>query len=460
MSKVQTKKSAWETFPHDPIAEESLITTFTYHQALFALAGNLEPEHFHLRRCRDVFVKMKKVVEKNRQWEPLDFPEFITRTDLILSTGGVRENVKRLIERKMMRDVWIQTQKVVTLAHEGDVDEIWSEIAKFNSISRTYYSEDGSKPTTWKEQADLLPTIRWAWKGWLPAGFMTIVVGAPDIGKSAFMLALAKSITTGASFPDGTLPVQDEGKVVWVDTESSEALNHKRAREFGVDLEDIIVPTIHNEMFTDLNLDDERTWMAIDVAISQPEVKLVVIDSLGGSVMDENKPIAKITMKRLGMLARDFQIPVVVVHHPRKLNLGEHDEITLDRVRGHSGIIQFARSIIAIEKPDPHSETRRSKVIKLNLGIKPEPVGFSWINDTIVWDKPPIAPKQETVVDRAAEFLRAFLNDGRRRATDVYDEGTEAGHSKRSLQRAKEALGINPVKDEGVWWWSLPYIET
>lgn len=448
-------QAAYQTLPQDIEAERRVVVTLAYNQEQFPLAKHLTPDHFLNADCKDVFKKMFKVESKNRQWEPTDFPSILSLTSEV-SSFKLREHVKRLVDRKMLLEVILQTGRIAKKAQAGDIDGVWDLVNDYTDISRDFYSQDGSSPGSWEDQAEFLPSIGWSWKGWIPNGFVTIIVGAPDIGKSAFSLALARSLACGSSLPDGTLPIESEGKVVWVDTESSEALNHLRAGHFGIPLDRIIVPTINSELFTDLNLSEERCWIAVEVACQDDDVKMLIVDSLGGSVMDENKPIAKATMKRLGMLARNFQIPVVVVHHPRKLNLGETDDITLDRVRGHSGIVQFARSIIAIERPDPLSEVRRAKVIKLNLGMKPDPVGFLWINDSIVWETPPTTPKRETVVDQVVELLRAYLHDGPRTAGDVEKEARGAGHSLSALQRGKKALGVVSKKKHGVWWWGLP----
>lgn len=52
---------------------------------------------------------------------------------------------------------------------------------------------------------DLTPeAVKWLWPGWLAAGKLHILGGAPGTGKTTLALAMAATITTGGRWPDGT----------------------------------------------------------------------------------------------------------------------------------------------------------------------------------------------------------------------------------------------------------------
>ncbi len=52
---------------------------------------------------------------------------------------------------------------------------------------------------------DLIPeAVKWLWPGWLAAGKLHILGGAPGTGKTTLALAMAATITTGGRWPDGT----------------------------------------------------------------------------------------------------------------------------------------------------------------------------------------------------------------------------------------------------------------
>jgi putative DNA primase/helicase len=64
--------------------------------------------------------------------------------------------------------------------------------------------------------------------------------------------------------------------------------------------------------------------------------------------------------------------------------------------------------------------------------------------------------------DEAAAFLRSILADKPIKASQVLREAKDAGHSERTIRRAKDDLGIKAVKEgmEGGWVWQLPKVAT
>ena len=173
--------------------------------------------------------------------------------------------------------------------------------------------------------------------------------------------------------------------------------------------------------------------------------------------MKENDPDIKLLVKKLGALARDAQVAMLIVHHPRKLHLGEHDRLTLDRVRGHSGIVQFARVIWGLEKPDPsRPDTVRCKVIKSNLGKKPFPFGFEITEEGLTWIDAPEEIKEETQFDKAKDLLKTLLNGGPVLSTEIFDEAKGAGLSEATVKRAKTAMKIVAKRESNRWFWALP----
>jgi putative DNA primase/helicase len=69
---------------------------------------------------------------------------------------------------------------------------------------------------------------------------------------------------------------------------------------------------------------------------------------------------------------------------------------------------------------------------------------------------------ERTERDEACEFLRELLADKPVRAAVVIREGRDAGHSERTIRRAKDELGIKAVKEsmDGGWVWQLPKMAT
>ncbi len=63
--------------------------------------------------------------------------------------------------------------------------------------------------------ADVTPEpITWLWNGWLAAGKMHILGGAPGTGKTTISMGLAATVTTGGRWPDGSRSIAGN-VVIW-----------------------------------------------------------------------------------------------------------------------------------------------------------------------------------------------------------------------------------------------------
>jgi len=60
-----------------------------------------------------------------------------------------------------------------------------------------------------------LEPVRWLWRGFLPAGMLTILGGAPGCGKTTIALSLAATVTRGATWPDGSRCTQAGDVLIW-----------------------------------------------------------------------------------------------------------------------------------------------------------------------------------------------------------------------------------------------------
>jgi hypothetical protein len=176
-------------------------------------------------------------------------------------------------------------------------------------------------------------------------------------------------------------------------------------------------------------------------------------------VSRENDETMKDFVHKLAEHARDIGKPVLLIHHPRKLVMGEVDEMTLDRVRGNSAIVQFARIIWTIEVPDPYSEdTKRLRVLKSNLGPKPKAIGFTITDEGISFGAAPERPEEESKLREAERMIRELLKPGEEKPASVFvSQAKEKEISEKTLKRAKKKLGVvSEKKPEGEWVWRLP----
>jgi AAA domain len=320
---------------------------------------------------------------------------------------------------------------------------------------------DGPDPDALKTGADLireLPQVLFLWNPWIPRGMITLVIAAPGIGKSAFAMgALARAVTCAGTWPDGKTSLLAPGKVLYVDTESGQAMLSERLQQWKLPAERIILPKSDDVLGT-VKLDDPDDVFALRHFVQRQKPALVIIDSLRGShsKAENDSRISGEILEALGKLAQESSAAIVVIHHTRKTEEGK--TVTADDSRGSNALIAHARSVIAIDKPDPKSESVRVSVVKSNVAKFPEPFGFKFTKTGLTFGPAPRRPREEKKPSRGNEaeaFLLDFLANGPKPATEVQAAATKADISAQTLRRARKALGVITPRG-GKSTWKLP----
>ena len=338
-----------------------------------------------------------------------------------------------------------------------EIDLIWlnQRIAK---VIGKLHKDQTLEYSTWADLDTMIGPISWEWQDWLVKGFLNILVGMTGEGKSILSLRICACYLLGWSWPDGKPFAGETGNVIWCEAEAAQALNLERAKKWGLPIEKILNPL--GDPLADFrltNLDHKNKLLAMAM---RPDVSFMVVDSLSGADPTAEKSTEDTTnINWLAALARDTGKPIQLTHHLRKRNIFDKEgEVTLDRVRGISTILQYSRLIWALDTPDlTHKENKRLSVIKSNLSKKPNPIGVTIDDLGVTFGDAPQAPHVETIADRAGDMLLALLRKQPMQAAYLEDEIEQAGISWRSAQRVKSKLGIVSIKkDDGKWYWSLP----
>jgi putative DNA primase/helicase len=313
--------------------------------------------------------------------------------------------------------------------------------------------------STWADLDHMFGPVQWAWHGWLPLGFLTLLAGVPDSGKSALALRLAACFLRGDPWPDGTAYAGELGAVLWCEAEAAQAINLERARAWGLPLERMLNPL--GDPSADVHLDDPDHRQAVTCMARRPEVKMIVIDSLSGAHRrDENSSKIITLVKWFARLARDTGKPILMTHHLRKRGmLDAQSEVSLERLRGSSAIVQPARVVWALDRPNPNDkETRRLSVIKNNLVRCAGPIGLRIAEQGILFCAAPKPPPKRPKLDQAIEALQASLGGGPMTSEALIAELASQGISEPTVRRAKAKLGVVSAKTPaGPWLWGLPY---
>lgn len=306
----------------------------------------------------------------------------------------------------------------------------------------------------------LVAGIKFLVPEWIPYGMVTMILAAPGVGKSAFVLgSLVKSIVTGQDWFNHAKGTGKPGCVLWCDTEGSAGITVQRIRDWGISYDRIKVP-FSDDPLRPINLTDTADIKQIELIINEHEIKLVVIDSLRGSHSgDENSSKVVAVLQSLNSIAERTKASIVIIHHTRKLGIDE--ELSADSSRGSNAIFAMVRSQIGIDQPDKDSDWCRLQMLKENLGLKPNPIGFRVTNTGLEFGPAPIKPRKITQRNKAEDWLKKTMQPGKwYGAKNLRKKAEGDGFSEPALRRARNEIGITKPncirKTKEGWQWKLP----
>ena len=295
------------------------------------------------------------------------------------------------------------------------------------------------------------------WVPYIPLGKISVVQGDPGDGKTTLLLAIAAAVTRGTHLPGGKSAAP--ASVIYQTAEDGLADTIKpRLEQLGADCSRVHVV---NEEEKALSLSDER----IEQAIIKMDAKLFILDPLqaylGGADMHSANRIRPL-MKVLGAVAERTGCAIVIIGH-----LNKKGGKAQYRGLGSIDIYAAARSVLTVGRLD--ERTRAMVHGKSNLAPPGPPqafsfdpsAGFTWHGDCDITLEELLAggkasPKPENQLEKAKRLIESALADGIVPATEIQEMARDQGISTKTLNRAKEALGIISTKRQNKWFWQIP----
>jgi len=321
-------------------------------------------------------------------------------------------------------------------------------------------------------------TVEWLWQDRIPLGKLTILDGDPSLGKSVITMDLAARVTTGTSFPNGNVGDVDHvgnldhldhlGGVVILSAEDGLADTIKpRLDAAGADTSRIVaISTVPDGKESERTIAIPEDIVTIEAAIRRVDAKLVIIDPLMAFLSGEahkDQDVRK-ALTPLARMAEATGVAVLVVRHLNKQQGGK----AIYRGGSSIGIIGAARSGLVVEEHPDNKDLRVLAMNKSNLAVKAASLTYSITtagNESakVLWgsatglDADDILNPDTSEVGKAMAWLADKLRDVHLPSNTVFEEGREAGFSKKTIQRAKDALGVKAKKDGlgGTWRWHL-----
>ena len=309
---------------------------------------------------------------------------------------------------------------------------------------------------TYDDIGEAIKGQTWTWQDWLPNGCLSLLIAPEGTGKTYAAMALGGCITEPRNWPDASPGPAEPGTVLWLDYEAGEGTLHERLLKDGLTKSRFIAPEIGEAG----SLGKPEAPDILQAWLRKAKPALVVIDSLRYALpgVDENDSRIASYIKPLAEIAREADVPILILHHTTKGQSVGRDldcfELDTQAARGSSTITALTRSVMALDKPDPGDDTLRLHVVKANFCQRPDPVGFA-ITDTgqVEWCEAPYRAVELNAIERAIEFLRVELQGGGKRRSDLVRVAEAQGISTPTLDRAAKKL---PVARPAHGLWGLP----
>lgn len=335
--------------------------------------------------------------------------------------------------------------------------------------------------------SDLNPEpISWIWNGWLAAGKLHVLAGAPGTGKTTISMSLAAILTTGGLWPDGS-PSSPGNVVIWSGEDDPADTLLPRLALSGADLSRIYFITgvrVGNER---RSFDPARDMETLRHKLAEISgVKLMIVDPVVSAVAGDSHKNAEVRrgLQPLVDLAASMRSALLGITHFSK-GTGGRDPV--ERLTGSLAFGAIARVVMVAAKYQEQEDDGRTPRLfcraKSNIG--PDDGGFEYdlaqaglidppgiITSSVVWGnavegmaRDLLANADAAVVDgeggtlaEAKSFLSDLLANGPESVRVIKADADGAGISWATIRRAQKALGIKPEKKgmKAGWVWRKP----
>ena len=330
----------------------------------------------------------------------------------------------------------------------------------------------------------------WVWKGVIPAGQLSLLIGERSVGKSMFALDLAARVTQGLGGPHDGEAGKRGSVILFIGQDDLEGTVRVRLDAAGADEK-----WVHCVQSEDLEKEDAEEFCAPRWAfredsdvytlgtyldglrkMGQP-VRLVVIDpaSVFLDIPDGQRDIKLRGMiAKLRDLAARSGTAILFLAQPSNSGIGKRSTwLPIPRA-----LADAARSVWMIVRDIDEPERRLLLPVNTHLCETPDGFGFTIRDNRIEWEPEPVSltaeqfhvmatePKSSALdqeelseLSRAAEWLKLRLSDGYVLSTTVREEARGNKVSVKTLRKTYQLLGCVKGKEtvaDGRWFWRLP----
>lgn len=313
--------------------------------------------------------------------------------------------------------------------------------------------------------------VSWLWRGWLAAGKLHLIGGAPGTGKTTIAIALAAAVTTGGRWPDGTR-AELGNVVIWSGEDDNADTLNPRLRAAGADMDRVHVVTGMMKSGVRCAFDPAEDLDALSHRLrAVPDVRLIVIDPVVSAVTGDSHKNSEVRrgLQPLVDLANELQCALLGVTHFSKGTAGRDP---VERITGSLAFGALPRVVLVAAKQNANNDQPEKRVLlraKSNIGpdgggfvydLHQEPLAeFPEVEASrVVWGDEVTGSAQEVLAqvetsggtrsatDEAVAWLQDTLKAGALSADEVTRLAGRSGISDKVLRTARERLGIRPKR--------------
>lgn len=294
--------------------------------------------------------------------------------------------------------------------------------------------------------ADLIrlgQSMQWLWHGWMQRGVLVGIAAEPGAGKTRFCADLAKRITHGLPWPDGTPPSLDKGsKVLWLCCDGQWGEITQFPEQFGIPPEAIYLNSWNLDPTDGTVLDEAKHFKELEDRINRTGVSLVFVDTVMNSTThNTTRPEEGVKyFKPLAEVAQKTNTTIVLVTH-----LSAAGEALGRRIVGQ------CRQMISLEKieGEPNNSPKRKIYISKSNSVFPPELTATMGNsgNEYVGEAIPAPPEK---VD-GDSWLIKYLKTGKKPLDLIFIDAALHGTNNSLFQ---DALLYKSVSDKSPYKWT------
>jgi len=313
--------------------------------------------------------------------------------------------------------------------------------------------------------------IEWLWYNRIPLGSYSAIGGDPGEGKSIALVDIFAKITRGRHLADNH-ETEPSGSVIYIVAEDNMCDTVRvRAEDAGADLEKFIVSSGAKPEGGFFSITDPDDFAGLDEKITAlgdtRAVGLDPITTFMAGLNAYNEVEVRAALALLNNLAEKHNISILGVGHLNK----DEQKKALYRLSGSIAFVSVARTVWVVKKDEEVQRGRRFfSPLKYNILKDPTTLSFKISGPlgrpVVEWDDDPVdvqcadllgdeaMREQRSAINSARIFLDDFLPAGEEKLqTEIMTEALSQGHKKKTVERAKNQLGITSVQHERQWYW-------